>query len=272
MPQKTNLFVANWKMNMSFNTTCNFIAQNHEHLSALAMKCNGTIVLCPSFIALHTLTNFFQHTPIEIGAQNCSAHKNGAYTGEVDATSLHEIGCAYTIIGHSERRLYHGETDEMVVNKMEQLLGHAIQPIVCIGETKQQHEKQQTLAILATQVEPILQKIAEYHTLMHKYKNEITSSEQEFFYATIAYEPVWAIGTGMVPSLDHIKMVFDWLNAKSEQILPGLCRRLRFIYGGSVDEQNASQIMNINGLNGLLIGGASLDFQKFQNIVLSSHG
>ena len=148
------LYVANWKMNLSFQQSINFCTNNSDALKQLSSAAD--IVLCPSFDALAPITQIFKNTNIAIGAQNCSEHKSGAYTGEVSALSLTELGVKYCIIGHSERRMYHHETTENIIKKIELLYANNITPIICIGETQQEFENNQTLMVLTEQLKPIL--------------------------------------------------------------------------------------------------------------------
>src|SRR6266404_3252729 len=147
------LYVANWKMNLSFQQSINFCTHNSDALQKLATTAD--IVLCPSFDALAPITQYFKNSSIAIGAQNCSEHKSGAYTGEVSAQSLAEIGIKYCIVGHSEQRIYHHETTESITKKIELLYANNITPIICIGETQQEFENNQTLMVLTEQLKPI---------------------------------------------------------------------------------------------------------------------
>lgn len=247
---KPLLFVANWKMNMPFYAACLFVQKNKNELEQLASETETTIVLCPSFVAINALAQKTQGTSILIGAQNCSKHSKGAYTGEVDAHSLQQIGCSHCIIGHSERRNIFGETSEIIAQKASLLYEQNITPIVCIGETKKQYEKKQTFAVLEEQLAPVWQSIGNPQKVV------------------IAYEPVWAIGTGIIPKIAYLKTIFDWLSNQCAQRLPKT--DISLLYGGSVEQNNIKSLDQVPGVNGFLIGGASLDFQKFQNIVLLS--
>lgn len=259
MIKKPFLFVANWKMNMPLKAARAFVVDNCAQLHKIAQAdASKTIVLCPSFVSLGVVYATISSTAIKMGAQDCSPHESGAYTGEVDALSLRQAGCSYAIVGHSERRAYFGETDEVVAKKVEQLLDCSIEPIVCIGETQHEYENKQTFELLARQLRPVL----------HVWVSKMSSGEAIPDYMTIAYEPVWSIGTGLVPDAHYLTQVFDWIVNECERSAPELSKHVRLLYGGSVSEHNASEILRIPFVGGLLIGGASLDFQKFQNIVL----
>lgn len=205
------------------------------------------LIICPSFIALEDACTQTHGTRLHIGAQNCSEYQMGPYTGEVDAASLASIGCKYAIVGHSERRLHYHETDEIIGNKIARLLENNITPIVCVGEQALSTSIKQTQEALHKQLVPIIANSNQAKTIL------------------VAYEPIWAIGTGITPTMDHLKTIVGWLAHTLATTLPGTS--VYVLYGGSVSETNAAEILAIPGLDGLLVGNASLDFQKFQNIV-----
>ena len=242
------IFVANWKMQLSFDQSIAFARDHHADLVTLAE--DNSVVLCPSFPALHSLATQFKNTSLYIGAQTVSRHASGAYTGQVSAQSLKEVGCTYCIIGHSERRHYCHETNIDIEHKLKELLKQNITPIICIGETKEQHESKQTYELLERQLERVLQIIADAH-------NEIDSY-------CIAYEPVWAIGTGIIPTVDELTQTFAWLH---EECTAKTEAPVTLLYGGSVNPDNAQSILNIAYVRGLLIGSASLSFDKFKRII-----
>jgi len=243
---KQKIFVANWKMQKSFNQSVKFVTKNLDELK----KTNALVVLCPSFPALYPMAQALKNTSVHIGAQNCSPHKNGAYTGQVSAQSLAEVGCTYCIVGHSERRKYNKESDSEVAQKTEQLIIQNIIPIVCIGESAQEFEKKQTIDVLANQLKPVFSTIKTT-------KNAIK--------VCIAYEPIWSIGTGKVPNIDYLKSIFETLQEWFNTQIPKIETKL--LYGGSVNEKNILQFNNIPQIEGFLIGGSSLDFQKLKKIV-----
>lgn len=250
MNTKSLLFVANWKMNMPFTKAHSFIRTHLSALELLAQKSHSTIIICPSFIALSDIYMQTQKTSIKIGAQSCSEHVAGAYTGEVDALSLAQAGCAYTLVGHSERRTNFNESSKIIGGKIRRLLENNIIPIICVGETYNDYIGGRTFDILTEQIAPIITHSKHAKTII------------------IAYEPVWSIGSGTIPDNDYLTSIFSWLSDTTTSQLP--TTNLFFLYGGSVNEHNAQQIIHINHVHGLLIGSMSLDFQKFQNIVSSS--
>jgi len=261
--QKARIYVANWKMNMhldsglQFANDCKALMNDNENTEKQGspFSQNGAkkhIILCPTFPAIYPIAQLLQNVPISIGAQNCSEHEIGAYTGEVSAQSLSEIGCSYCIIGHSERRKYFHETNEVIARKVVKLFASTINPIICIGETAQDHKDNKTLEVLEHQLNPIIKAI----------------NEAEQFPETVifAYEPVWAIGTGKTPNNETLHATFNWLAAHLTRNIKNI-KVIYLLYGGSVDEHTALEMVKVQNIDGFLIGGASLDFQKFKNIV-----
>ena len=252
MADKSLLFVANWKMEMSINQTIDFCQYNLDGFVDLSQSLGQKIVLCPTFPALGFIMVIIEHTPIILGAQNCSEFVSGAYTGQVSASSLAEVGCRYCIIGHSEQRLYNHETDECVARKARMLLNAQISPIICVGETDDICDVASTLRTLGKQLEHL--------------KEYMVDVEQTAIPLIIAYEPVWAIGSGRVPSTQYVKKLYENLDILCRDVLPETFAR-KFLYGGSVNENSIKQLLGIDLIDGFLIGGASLDFQKFKNLV-----
>jgi triosephosphate isomerase len=245
---KHRLFVANWKMNKPFALALDFCTNHKENLKTLSTKPHTEIVICPSFEALFSIAEIFADTMISVGAQTCSTHERGAYTGQVNAQSIKEVGCDYCIIGHSEQRQFMCVSNEDVAHQATWLLEADIEPIICIGETKKEFDDGTSIAVLEQQLIPIL--------------SEISSHHQPF---TIAYEPVWAIGTGIIPEKSYLASIFTWLAATLTMKVRH--HNWRLIYGGSVDPDTVGSLMAIKTIHGFLIGNASLDFQKFEKIV-----
>jgi triosephosphate isomerase len=250
------VYVANWKMYLSVDQEVNFCKKNYDALCKLQTQNNCTIIICPSFVALAPLIELLQKTTISIGAQNCSDHQLGAYTGEVSAQSLAEIGATYCIVGHSEQRHYQHETDDMIAAKTVLLLQHKIMPIICIGETKKESNlAHQTQTVLMQQLEPLFA--------------ALRKSTHQNGSITIAYEPVWAIGTGIIPQHDYLEAVFEWLQKTMTTHLP--TTKVTLLYGGSVDLITIMQLKKIPTIAGFLIGKASTDFEQFTKIIQSNN-
>ncbi|MBT3455918.1 triosephosphate isomerase [bacterium] len=248
---RSHIFVANWKMCKNLKSSVDFVKNNHKELKELGEK-NIPIVLCPSLAAIPFVVQELDNAQTFIGAQNCSGFECGAYTGETSVQTLAEVGCTFCIVGHSERRQLFNETIEEVVLKTKQLINNKLIPIICIGETAAEHKEQQTVKILEKQLGPVLNMIKENR-----------STERPF---CIAYEPVWAIGTGVVPTIKKLEETFKWLQTFIGKYN---IEDYALLYGGSVNAKNSTNLKSIGFLDGFLVGGASLDFQELKKIVLS---
>jgi len=248
------ILVANWKMNVSFKETLEFGRLYTDKLvSLLSKKKAPLLTLCPPFLSLYPFKTLFELSPIQLGAQNCSHHGKGNYTGEVSVKSLDEVGCHACIIGHSERRIHHGETDDEITQKCVHLIDYGISPIICIGETEEEHTKKKTTIVLERQLK----------SLTNLLKDTLIVPKKLSIY--IAYEPVWAIGTGKVPTVDHLEMVFSWLTTTLKGQFPGI--NWKFLYGGSVNEKTVYTIKSVSNLNGFLVGGASTQFEQLKKLL-----
>jgi triosephosphate isomerase len=245
-------YIANWKMNWSFQQTMSFATTHNNALISLANK-HATIGLAASSLTLHALTQAYSASPIKIFAQDSAAHQPGAYTGDVAATHLAQLGCHGSLVGHSERRRYHHETNETVQAKTTQLLTNNLLPVVCVGETLEERNLNQAHTVLEQQLKPIF---------------ACAAAHQPSASLIIAYEPVWAIGTGLTPTPAQLTEMFSWL-AQQCSAQPG---NWTLLYGGSVTSRNAASLKTIKHLQGFLIGGASLDFQEFEKIVKCDGG
>ena len=240
------LFVANWKMN-------GLHADGLVRASALAGHaaggdCGGDIVVCPPATLLFALRAVFAGSRIELGGQDCHATPEGAHTGDVSAPMLADAGCAYVIVGHSERRAGHGEADETVAGKAAAAHAAGLAAIVCVGESAVDRDDGRALAVIGRQVE---------RSLPDGSTTENTA---------IAYEPVWAIGTGRTPALADIEAAHAEVRAGWERRFSGSGAALRVLYGGSVTARNAGEIMAAPGVDGVLVGGASLSADTFWQI------
>lgn len=246
--KKPLLFVANWKMNMPLHKACSFIQDNRKALIQLTNDPNKIVVLCPSFPFYMFLSREAADIPMPLGGQNCSEYESGPYTGQVSAQMLADVNCNYCIIGHSECRIAFNENDEQIATKALQLIKVGIIPIVCIGENKKEQAAGITQNVLIKQLAPLINALKDYTGTL-----------------CIAYEPLWAIGTNLIPNISELQKICDFLADHLKTGLP--LAKLIVIYGGSVDENNAAEILTIGTIGGLLVGGASLNFQKFQKIV-----
>jgi triosephosphate isomerase len=250
--QKPLLFVANWKMNLFFDQAVEYISTQYDSFCALADKVPAGLVLCPSFDSLYPISQLVKATSIAVGAQDCSAHHKGSFTGQVSAESLQALGIKYCIIGHSERRMNNAESNEDVAKKCRQLFDCGISPVVCVGETKADYDSGRTLSVLEEQLQPVIVAMKDYAPL------------DKHLRFCIAYEPVWSIGTGEIASLDHLETVFAWLSQQLEWLDT---RNIRLLYGGSVNLKALEKLVKITQFHGFLIGGASLRFKEFEKII-----
>lgn len=245
------VYVANWKAYFTPNQAYQWAKSHKEALGTLSK--NSPIIICPSFDALSIVAQEIKGTPTYLAAQDCSAHHAGPYTGQVLSTSLKEIGCTYCIIGHSEVRQEYHETPAQIAAKACLLLDNGITPIICIGETAHDYDLNRGAQAIEQQLTPILTAI--------KKENHALKT------IAIGYEPLWAIGTSIVPKSSYLAQQLEAIKRLCNQHLPDYQALL--LYGGSIDETNALTFKNIPLLDGILIGHASTDFQKLQKIVLS---
>lgn len=253
MHKKSFLFVANWKMAMTAEQTMQYVRDHISALATLSVHTGNKIVLCPSFPMLGAVHYLSADTTVQVGAQNCSSFPSGAYTGEVSAVSLAEFGCQYCIIGHSERRQYCHETDDDIARKARLCMLAGISPIICVGEVEDTQDIDHTKNILDKQL-----------SLLADYLIDLDGQQAHTFW--IAYEPVWAIGTGKVPNINYLREVYAILGSiVAHRIASSIT--VHYLYGGSISEKNIESIADGAFVDGFLVGGASLDFQKFKNMI-----
>ena len=240
---RRKLVVGNWKMNGSH-------AANAELLAGLraAGPWVGEVVVCVPFPYLGEVALTLQGGDIGWGAQDCSAHESGAYTGEVSAAMLAEFGCRHVIVGHSERRALQGESDQLVADKAKAALALRLTPIVCVGETLAEREAGQTTEVVKRQMSVVI------HTLAHCISQIV-----------VAYEPVWAIGTGKTATPEEAQAVHALLRAQLKAATAH-AGEMKILYGGSVKADNAAALFSQADIDGGLIGGASLKVAEFAAI------
>jgi triosephosphate isomerase (TIM) len=238
MPRR--LVVGNWKMNGSR-------ASNAQLLRALSERADGgvQVVVCVPFPYLHQASELLRGSRVAWGAQDGSAHQHGAFTGEVSAAMLLDFGCSYVIVGHSERRQYHGESSELVAQKAEAALGGGLIPIVCVGETLLEREASRTAEVVLAQVDAAVGLLG-----------------GDICRTVVAYEPVWAIGTGRTASPEQAQEVHHLLRERLGRV-SGAARDVPLLYGGSVKADNAGKLFACADIDGGLVGGASLNAVEF---------
>ncbi len=241
---RRKLVVGNWKMNGSGAANAALLS---DLLEAHAQwRCE--VAVCAPFPYLAQVSELLAGSPLAWGAQDCSANEPGAYTGEVAAAMLSEFGCRYAIVGHSERRALHGEGDQLVADKAKAALAHRLTPIVCVGETLAQREAGETASVVKRQLSAVI------HTLAHCISEVV-----------VAYEPVWAIGTGRTASPEQAQAVHALLRAQL-QAATEKAGAMQILYGGSVKGDNAAALFAQADIDGGLIGGASLKAADFAAI------
>ncbi len=245
-------FVAgNWKMNTDSSSSVTLVKDVISGCSEIAGE-SVDVAVCPPFVYLQAVANAVSATHIAVGAQDIFYEQKGAFTGEISAGMLKDIGCSYCLCGHSERRHVIGETDELVNKKVSAAINGGLLPIFCVGELLEQREASQTEEVVTRQIKAGL---AGLH-------NEKASA------VTIAYEPVWAIGTGRTASAQQAQEVHALIRGLIGQIYDNeLAQQIRIMYGGSAKPGNAAELMAQPDIDGLLVGGASLKAEDFLAII-----
>ncbi len=245
---RKTLIAGNWKMNTDRATG----AALAEGIAAGAAEVAGVeLLVCPPSVYISAIGEAIAGSPVALGAQNMCAEENGAFTGEISSAMLNDVGAEYVILGHSERRTIYGETDADVNKKTHKALAAGLAPIVCVGELLEERESGKTSDVIKTQFEGSLAGITEA---------QITS-------IVIAYEPVWAIGTGKVASPEQAEEVHaDLRRLLTERYTADIAAQIRILYGGSVKPGNAGELISQENIDGALVGGASLKVEDFLGI------
>ena len=248
------VIAGNWKMNKTINEAIELVNSLKRELVDVQ---EADIIVCPVYMALSEVSDLLRDSNIFLGAQNVYWEEAGAFTGEVSPSMLKDAGCSYVVIGHSERRKYFNESDEMVNKKIKAVQSAGLIPIFCVGETLEEREEDKTINVVETQL-----------------KGGLKGVESEaLLKLIIAYEPVWAIGTGKTATPEQAqevhKFIRDWLK---DCYSSEAAQNLRILYGGSVKPSNASELMRQSDIDGALVGGASLDSSSFAEIVKNSLG
>jgi triosephosphate isomerase (TIM) len=247
---RTMIIAGNWKMYKDIQETADLIAQLKAAVPQ--MPPNVISIVCPPFTSLQTAAAALKGSAFKLGAQNMSQHDEGAFTGEVSGKMLKAVGCEYVILGHSERRQYYGETNELINLKAKKALALGLLPIICVGETLQEREAGVTSQVVTTQIKGTLSGISNHD--MEK--------------VTIAYEPVWAIGTGKVATPQQAQEVHQVIRKQIAQLYDwALAERIVIQYGGSVKPDNAAEILTQNDVDGALVGGACLKADSFSAVI-----
>ena len=245
---RAKLIAANWKMNGSFA----LIDSMQKVLSPILAKTTCEVVICPPDVLLSSMNNTVKGSRIAVGAQNVHSETSGAFTGETSAPLLQECGVQWCIVGHSERRILFGESDEFIRSKTETLLKHGIRPILCIGETLEQRESGKHEEVVVAQLGMGLSGLA------------VDDQNR----CVVAYEPIWAIGTGKTATPEQANSMHKIIRKELESLAsPEVADKMQIIYGGSVNAENADTLLSQSEIDGALVGGASLKTDAFPLIV-----
>lgn len=239
------LVVGNWKMHGSRASVASLL----DSLVAAQRLSGAEVAVCPSHVHIAQAVERCAGTQIAVGGQDCSHAEEGAYTGDVAAAMLADLGCRWVIVGHSERRQYYGESDALVAAKASAAVSVGLQPIICVGETRAQREANEAEAVVAAQIQGALQ------------------AQEDLAGLVIAYEPVWAIGTGLTASPEQAQQMHAYIRSLLAGIANVDAQTTRILYGGSVKPGNASELFAGEDIDGALVGGASLVADDFRAIL-----
>jgi triosephosphate isomerase len=243
------LIAGNWKMNKTIPESLKLI---HALMGKLDSSCLAEVVLIPPFTSLFSAAETLRGSSIQLGAQNLSHLAEGAVTGEISGTQLISVGCRYVLVGHSERRNLFQEDDAVINQKLKTALSEGLHPIFCVGESWQEREAGKTKGVIGNQLKRGL--------------DGLTPLEMRKM--TIAYEPVWAIGTGKTAQPEQVQEIHEAIRSElSSQYEPETAKATRIIYGGSVTPDNSPSLMSQPDVDGALVGGASLDADSFYAII-----
>ncbi|MFA6469603.1 MAG: triose-phosphate isomerase [Bacteroidota bacterium] len=247
---RTKVIAGNWKMNNDISQTTELINGLKTALSSASLK--ATVIVCPPYTSLGAAQQLIANSVIKLGAQDVSLHDSGAYTGEVSVSMLKSVGCSYVIVGHSERRQYHHETNEIINQKAKKVLAGSLIPIICVGETLEEREKNITNQVLTTQVKGVL--------------SGFPAADVEK--SIVAYEPVWAIGTGKTATKEQAEEAHQVIrNVIAQLYSAATADKVVIQYGGSVKADNAKELLSQPNIDGALVGGACLKADSFSAIV-----
>ncbi len=250
IPMRQKIVAGNWKMHGSRVENTALI----EAIIGTVTDDRVSCVICPPFVYLHDAWRVLRSSAVALGAQDVCAEAVGAYTGEVSATMLHDVGCRYTLVGHSERRTLYGDTNALVARKFVAAQSRELIPILCVGEQLPEREAGHTEDVVGAQLDAVLQ----------------LSGVKSLAGAVVAYEPVWAIGTGRTATPEQAQEVHQFIRQRVAKEDAKIASGLRVLYGGSVKAGNARDIFTMPDVDGGLIGGASLKAEEFLAIVAAA--
>lgn len=249
---RKKVIAGNWKMNMDMHQSQKLVS---EIINGLGKDNRAEVIICPPFTSLSEVSSLLKGTQIKLGAQNMYYEESGAFTGEISADMLKSVDCEFVIIGHSERRVIFNESDELINKKIKTALTKGLKPIFCIGELLGQREKNETMKVVTQQIEKGLEGISS-----EQMKNII-----------IAYEPVWAIGTGKTATPQQAQEVHSFIrDLIAKKFSTSVAENLIIQYGGSVKSENSGELLSQKDIDGALVGGACLKADSFLGIIVSA--
>ena len=249
---RRKVIAGNWKMNMDLHQSQKLVS---EIINGLGKNSKAEVIVCPPFTSLSEVSSLLKNTPIKLGAQNMYFEESGAYTGEISVEMLKSVGCEYVILGHSERRVIFNEPDELINKKIKAALAKGLKPIFCIGELLEQRENGETIQVVSDQIEKGLEGI----------------NSEELKKIIIAYEPVWAIGTGKTATPQQAQEVHSFIRELvAKKFSSSIADNLVIQYGGSVKPDNSGELLSQKDIDGALVGGACLKSDSFLSIIASA--
>lgn len=245
------LVAGNWKMNGSQSMTAELISSISQGLESIGEQAQKVdVMVCPPAPYLSSAQRALNDSQIRLGAQNVNAYASGAYTGECSLPMLEEFGCEYVLLGHSERRTYYHETDNDVAEKLLSCIESKVTPVLCVGETLEQRQQGTTEQVIATQLEAVLNQVL----------------PEKLAKIVVAYEPVWAIGTGETATPEQAQQVHQFIRQRIADVAPEAAVKIQILYGGSMKPENAESLLSQADIDGGLIGGAALKADSFVEI------
>jgi len=249
MSSRKKLIAGNWKMNKTSSDASSLAG---EIVAAVGRQNDVDVVVCPPFTSLESVAKSLEGSSVKLGAQNVHPEAGGAFTGEISAPMLRGLFATHVIVGHSERRAYFAETDAFINKKVLAALKHQLRPILCVGETLAEREAGATLRVVQTHLEAGLEGV----------------SKEQMLTVTVAYEPVWAIGTGKVATTEQAQEVHGFIRGLLTKLFTEpVAQKVRILYGGSMKPSNAHDLLAQKDIDGGLIGGASLESRSFVELV-----
>jgi triosephosphate isomerase (TIM) len=248
---RKKVIAGNWKMNMDLHQSQKLVS---EIINGLGKDNKAEVIVCPPFTSLNEVSSLLKGTQVKLGAQNMYYEESGAYTAEISADMLKSVGCEYVILGHSERRVIFNESDELINKKVKTAISKGLKPIFCIGELLEQRESGETMKVVSSQIEKGLE--------------GITAEQMKF--VIVAYEPVWAIGTGKTATPQQAQDVHLFIRELvAKKFSTSVAENLIIQYGGSVKPDNSGELLSQKDIDGALVGGACLKADSFLSIVAS---